>query len=414
MPNSQRAALSIREDQARVSPRHHVRRIVAAIAVVVFGLLLGIAPVTNDRSGADELSDKRAEAQQVAAKLQELDNRQIELAAQYEKASYELHQAEQLVEEAQQQADRTAKELEEKRAALSDFSIEAYITGNDSGAANALLTDDPHTGVEKRAYVDATSGNRHDIIDSLNAARQAAETDAANLEVAREKADQHASEIENAKNQAVAAAEEQRAINNRVQGELAQLVAEENARREAAERAAAEAAAREAAAREAAAASARAASARTAASAPAGVSNPAASAPAGSTGGAVSANPPPPPAGAAGVAISAAMSKMGAPYVWAAGGPGAFDCSGLVMWAYAQAGISLPHYSGAQYAMTTRISRAQLQPGDLVFWGGAGSEHVAIYIGGNQLLHTFRPGIGVTITQLDGWWKTPSGYGRLH
>lgn len=108
------------------------------------------------------------------------------------------------------------------------------------------------------------------------------------------------------------------------------------------------------------------------------------------------------------------MGKMGAPYVWAAGGPGAFDCSGLVMWAYAQAGISLPHYSGAQYAMTTRISRAQLQPGDLVFWGGAGSEHVAIYIGGNQLLHTYRPGIGVTITQLDGWWKTPSGYGRLN
>ncbi len=385
-----------------------------ATAVVLLGLLLGIAPVTNGRSGADELSDKRAEAEQIAAKLHELDNRQMELGAQFEKAKYELHQAETRVEEAEKQAEETTRELERKRAALSDFSVGAYISGNDGGAADALLTSDPRSGVEKRAYVDATSGNRHDIIDSLNAARQAAETDAKNLEAARQQADIHAKEIENAKDQAQAAADEQRALNNKVQGELAQLVAEENARREAAERAAAEAAAREAAAREAAAASARAASTSNA-RVNTSSNNPAANAPGPSTGGgAISATPPPVSAGAAGIAINAAMSKMGAPYVWAAGGPGAFDCSGLVMWAYGQAGVRLPHYSGAQYAMTTRISRAQLQPGDLVFWGGAGSEHVAIYIGGNQLLHTFRPGIGVAITQLDGWWKTPSGYGRLN
>lgn len=385
------------------------------VAAVLLGLLLGMAPIANSRGGADELSDKRAEAEQISAKLRELDNRQIELAAQHEKASYELHLAEARVEEAQKQADETARELEQKRAALSDFSVGAYISGNDNGTASALLTSDPRSGVEKRAYVDATSGNRHDIIDSLNAAKKATEDDAANLESARQQADVHATEIENAKNQAKAAADEQRAINDKVQGELAQLVAEENARREAAERAAAESAAREAAARAAAEASRTASTTRTTSAQAASTNrNPAASAPAAPSGVAVSPTPPPAPPGAAGVAINAAMGKMGAPYVWAAGGPGAFDCSGLVMWAYAQAGISLPHYSGAQYAMTTRISRAQLQPGDLVFWGGAGSEHVAIYIGGNQLLHTYRPGIGVTITQLDGWWKTPSGYGRLN
>ena len=104
---------------------------------------------------------------------------------------------------------------------------------------------------------------------------------------------------------------------------------------------------------------------------------------------------------------------MGAPYVWGAAGPSAYDCSGLVAWAYGRVGVSLPHYSGAMYAMTTRISASQLQPGDLVFWGGGGSEHVAIYMGGNQLVHSFGAENGVAVTNLAGWWKTPSGYGRL-
>ena len=131
----------------------------------------------------------------------------------------------------------------------------------------------------------------------------------------------------------------------------------------------------------------------------------------------VPSNPNPPPVGhGASGAIAAALSRVGVgDYVWGASGPIDFDCSGLVAWAYAQAGVpGLPHYSGAQYAMTTRISRSQLQAGDLVFWGGGGSEHVAIYMGGNQLVHAFGSGGGVAVTQLDGWWKPATGYGRLN
>jgi peptidoglycan DL-endopeptidase CwlO len=106
------------------------------------------------------------------------------------------------------------------------------------------------------------------------------------------------------------------------------------------------------------------------------------------------------------------LSKQGASYVWGAAGPNVFDCSGLLVWAFAQVGISLPHYSGAIYNMTTRISAGQLEPGDFVFWGGGGSEHVALYMGGNQLIHAFRSG-GTKVTPLQGWWKAPSGYGRL-
>ena len=74
----------------------------------------------------------------------------------------------------------------------------------------------------------------------------------------------------------------------------------------------------------------------------------------------------------------------------------------------------LPHYSGAQYAATTRISASQLQPGDLVFWGPGGSEHVAIYMGGNSLVHAYSSGRGVDVTPLQGWWKPPTGYGRIN
>ncbi len=100
-------------------------------------------------------------------------------------------------------------------------------------------------------------------------------------------------------------------------------------------------------------------------------------------------------------AIAAGRTKLGAAYVWAAEGPDVFDSSGFVRWAFLQVGISLPHYSGAMYRSTIRISESQLQPGDLVFWGAGGSEHVAIYIGESQILHTAT---GVAITPMNGWW----------
>ena len=76
-----------------------------------------------------------------------------------------------------------------------------------------------------------------------------------------------------------------------------------------------------------------------------------------------------------------------------------FDCSGLVMWAFAQVGISLPHFSGAQYADTTHIPMSDLEPGDLVFFANPG-QHVAIYIGGGRIVEAADPAIGVHITAL--------------
>jgi peptidoglycan DL-endopeptidase CwlO len=100
--------------------------------------------------------------------------------------------------------------------------------------------------------------------------------------------------------------------------------------------------------------------------------------------------------------VQYAMSQLGTAYVWAGSAPGGFDCSGLVMWAYAQVGVSLPHSSYAQYGYGVPVSRDQLQPGDLVFFDGLG--HVGIYIGGDQFVHAPHTGDVVKISSLDESW----------
>jgi peptidoglycan DL-endopeptidase CwlO len=108
----------------------------------------------------------------------------------------------------------------------------------------------------------------------------------------------------------------------------------------------------------------------------------------------------PPPTHGGVVAI--AMSQLGTPYVWGGAAPGGFDCSGLVMWAYAQVGVSLPHSTYALYAMGVPVSRDELAPGDLVFFDGVG--HVGIYIGGDEFIHAPHTGDVVKISSLDDPW----------
>jgi len=101
--------------------------------------------------------------------------------------------------------------------------------------------------------------------------------------------------------------------------------------------------------------------------------------------------------GRAAVAISYAMAQVGKAYVYGAAGPNAFDCSGLMMMAWAQAGISLPHSSSAQYGVGRHVSSSDLQPGDLVFYYSPIS-HVAMYIGNGLIVEAANPGAGVRVS----------------
>jgi peptidoglycan DL-endopeptidase CwlO len=106
------------------------------------------------------------------------------------------------------------------------------------------------------------------------------------------------------------------------------------------------------------------------------------------------------PSGAAQEAVDTALAQLGDPYVWAAAGPNAFDCSGLTQYAYAAAGITLPHSSSAQSRMGTAVSRSDLEPGDLVFFYSPVS-HVGMYIGNGKMVHASTFGQPVIVSTVD-------------
>jgi cell wall-associated NlpC family hydrolase len=105
------------------------------------------------------------------------------------------------------------------------------------------------------------------------------------------------------------------------------------------------------------------------------------------------------PTEAAQIAVDTALAQQGAPYVWGGAGPDSFDCSGLTQYAYAAAGISLPHSSRTQSTLGTPVARADLQPGDLVFFYNPVS-HVGMYIGNGQMVHAGSSGDVVKVVDL--------------
>jgi cell wall-associated NlpC family hydrolase len=113
---------------------------------------------------------------------------------------------------------------------------------------------------------------------------------------------------------------------------------------------------------------------------------------------------PAPPATHSSV-VAIAERYLGVPYRWGGASPSTgFDCSGFVMYVFAQIGVSLPHSSYAQYGMGSPVSRDQLQPGDLVFFDGLG--HEGIYVGGGSFIHAPHTGDVVKISSMTGWYAS--------
>jgi cell wall-associated NlpC family hydrolase len=100
------------------------------------------------------------------------------------------------------------------------------------------------------------------------------------------------------------------------------------------------------------------------------------------------------------IALRAALTRIGDPYVWGAAGPTSFDCSGLVVWAFAQAGISLPHFTGSLWNLGVHVPESDLQPGDLLFFF-ADEDHVGIYIGDGLMVDAPSVGQDVMVQSID-------------
>jgi cell wall-associated NlpC family hydrolase len=105
-----------------------------------------------------------------------------------------------------------------------------------------------------------------------------------------------------------------------------------------------------------------------------------------------------------GKAVAFAYAQLGKPYQWGATGPGSFDCSGLAQAAWAAAGVSIPRTTYAQWAALPHISTSALEPGDLLYFDGVG--HVAIYVGGGDIIDAPQTGMDVQKIPLAGWYKS--------
>jgi cell wall-associated NlpC family hydrolase len=111
--------------------------------------------------------------------------------------------------------------------------------------------------------------------------------------------------------------------------------------------------------------------------------------------------PPAPAAGPGQRALAAAEAELGKPYSYGGAGPGSFDCSGLTMFAWRAAGVSLPHSAGDQYQSTTHVSPASLQPGDLLFFGsGSDIGHVGMYVSPGRMIEAEDSGTVVSINPI--------------
>ena len=365
-------------------------------------LALFLVPVFLPGSAsADAVSDKRAQAQQIASKLDQLDMKLSALDEKYNEATIGLDKANGDVAAAQKRVDETNAQLDISAKQLQKFAVQAYVTGNDTQALDAILTSDAADATQKRSYLEAASGNKRDLMDKLSADKQKADEEIAQLNDAKAKAQGQADAIKNARDDADAAVAEQARLNQQAQGELADLVAQARAAEQQAQ---------------AAAAAKKIAAAQAAAPAAKRVSTPATpTSPTKTPTGPVVTGPVDPGNGSgtpgASVAIAAALSKIGSKYVWAAAGPNQFDCSGLVMWAWAQAGRSLPHSSAAMWSSTRHVSLSALQPGDLIFYGSP-VHHVALYIGGGTIVHAPNAGSYVRTDSIS-YWSDIAGAGRL-
>jgi len=355
-----------------VDVKRHRRAGGSVVAAVVLVALL-VGALLPQSAGADTISDKQAEANAIAAKIDAL-NHEIEAKAEAANAAQlELDNLNQQVADAQAKVAAAQAEHDKHLAEIRDYAINAYVHGTDAVSQEEAIGADANEQGQRQGYLTAAAGNRQQLVDQLRAAEEDLNAQIAQLNEAKAAAQAKADDLNNQKAAAQAAVAQQQALYNQAQGELAALVKQAQERQ-----------AREAAA----AAEARARAAAQSGNAPRDITG-----------------PPPPVSGGAGAAIAEARRQLGKPYVWGAAGPDAFDCSGLTQWAWRAGGVSLPHFSGAQYSATTHIPLSAIQPGDLIFYENP-DQHVALYVGGGTIIHAPHAGDVVRYDSLYYWNTT--------
>ena len=419
--------------------------------VVAAALVAVAAPAT---AGANQLNNARAEAAALNAKIQALGYQEAALSERYDAAQSRLSTARSKVSGATRSLGAAERAASRTMSLLQQDAVQAYVGGGPQAGLNSSLpTKSVTEAMLSQQMAETFASAQTDALDSYRSAAANEVTARARLVAARNADARQLAKLAAARDQVQAAQAHLVALEDQVTGQIAAIVAQIRHQQFLAEQRAAEArlaAERAAAARAAAAQAAllrreeaqlaaqrlaaerlaaqRAAEQRQAdarrqaalrvaaalnAAAPA-VTVPTVPASTVPTVPVVPTTAPVPQvpgvSQAASLAVQAALSRVGDPYVWGASGPGAFDCSGLVMWAYGQAGVSLPHFSGAQYAETTPIPMSALQPGDLVFPADP-AQHVAMYIGNGMVVQAPYTGADVQVVPLSPFFVLASRVG---
>jgi peptidoglycan DL-endopeptidase CwlO len=318
------------------------------LAAILF--LATCAPVA-----ADPVQDKKNQLEQIKNEVKRIDSQLEAVTEQYNMTSLRVEQARARISQKEQELAALNASLNERKDILGQRMRELYKSGN--ADVLEVLTesrnvDDLYTNVDRAQRI---SGNDVSIIAAVISARGEAEAAKNDLEGQKAELDSVASELAGQKSQIEAELQRRQSLVAGVEADVNRLIAEE------------------------------------AAAQPAVTyrSSPSYSRPI---------PPPPPPPPYAPKVVQVAYAQIGKPYQYAGAGPNVFDCSGLVMYCYAQVGIDLPHSSYMMANCGVPVSYDQLQPGDLVFFHGNG--HVGMYVGGGQYIHAPHTGDVVRVADL--------------
>jgi peptidoglycan DL-endopeptidase CwlO len=357
----------------------------ALTVVTVFSsTVLGLARP----AGGDAITDAKAKAAQIQAELTAAQNQMSALGQAYDAAQYHLGQINSSIATTKANIAADQAQVNKDRTTLAQAAVSNYISDGTAADQNPIFSGNNKTVGAQNEYNQIAEGNINIAVDNLHTAQNELSSQESTLQTEQGQAQAQVQAEQNAINQNAAVVQEQKNALSQEQGQIAQLVQQQ-------QQAEAAAAARAAAAKIAAAQAAAAAAAQQSAG---GESSKATLA------GDNQAAPPPTAAGGAG-AVQAAESQLGVPYVWGGESPKGsaspgFDCSGLTAWSWGQVGVGLPHFSGGQMADSTPVPISDLQPGDLLFYGPGGSDHVAMYVDGGTMIEAPYTGAVVWTTGL--------------
>jgi cell wall-associated NlpC family hydrolase len=348
--------------------------------VIITAVVAGLLP--SAIAQGSPLEDKQRQAAQLESQIQANLGRMEVLAEKLNGARFRMEKAQAGIAESERRTTEAQAETDKIDRQLNARAAEIYKGAGSSNPLDAIDVSNVTELAARSKYASAAADKDDSLLDRLQKARELLAIQKAQLEQQKAAATAERDAADKARRDLESANAQRKQLLSQVKGQVQVLINQERARRDAANLA----------------------QARSRAQGGTG----------GRSGGRGSvpvnmANVPAPNPGAQ-AAVNFAKAQIGKGYRYATSGPDTFDCSGLTAAAWAAGGKSLAHYSGAQYQQTIRIGSGDLKPGDLVFYGPGGSNHVEIYIGGGQVVSASNPETGVKLAGLRG---SAIGYGRV-